>query len=238
MTIQDHKITAWLHPVTAEADRPLRSADEMKAIFDSNSNQLKEALNGLIDQLSGAQGAEGIGASIEGLSGNTIAELLEALAALLGQKPSRSEVLTRENTDSYTPTAATHPATKGYVDSIAVGEGKMVSVNGKTGVSITLTPEDLGAAHAARTLRCTLSAQGWSSEAPYTQTISLPALTAEDLGHLFASAELSSSSTAGLVQQESWNAVSRIEAQSGSITAVCWNELPQTDLPLRLEIFS
>ena len=237
MTIQDHKITQWLHPITAEADRPLRSAAEMKAIFDSNSNQLKKALNGLIDQLCGTQGAESIGASVEGLSGSSIAELLEALVTLLGQKAARSEVLAKDNTDPYTPTAAAHPATKGYVDSVAVGEGKMVSVNGKTGVTITLTPEDLGAAHAARTLRCTLSAQGWSSEAPYTQTISLPALTAEDLGHLFASAELSSSSAAGLAQQESWNMVSRIEAQPGSITAVCWNEPPQTDLSLRLEVF-
>lgn len=234
--ITETKITAWTNPITAEADRPQRSAEEMKAIFDSNSNQLKEAFNSLIDQLTAADGAENIGAAVEGLAGGTVAELLTALFAALRERPARSEVLARDNTDAYTPTAATHPATKGYVDAFAVETGRAVSVNGKSGASIVLTPEDLGAAKAARTLRCTFPAGGWSSDAPYAQTVSLEGLTAADLAHLFASAELSADSAAGLSEQEAWNAVSRLEAAEGSLTAYCWEEKPAADLNIRLEI--
>lgn len=52
MAITDRKITAWTNPIASEADRPQRTASDMKAVFDSNSNQLKESLNGLIDDLS------------------------------------------------------------------------------------------------------------------------------------------------------------------------------------------
>ena len=49
MSIQDLKIGAWKNPVAAEADRPNRSAGDMKAIFDSNTNELKDAHNSLVD---------------------------------------------------------------------------------------------------------------------------------------------------------------------------------------------
>lgn len=51
MSIQDRRIEEWRNPIAAEADRPNRSAADMKAIFDSNTNELKDALNGLIDDL-------------------------------------------------------------------------------------------------------------------------------------------------------------------------------------------
>ena len=54
----------------------------MKAIFDSNSNQLKTALNNLIDALT-ASGAGDIGAKVEGMSGTTIGTLLTELKSLI-----------------------------------------------------------------------------------------------------------------------------------------------------------
>lgn len=51
MSILSRKIGSWLHPISDEVDKPVRSASEMKAVFDSNSNELKTALNGLIDDL-------------------------------------------------------------------------------------------------------------------------------------------------------------------------------------------
>ena len=51
MSIAGRKIGEWLNPIVDEADKPVRTASEMKAIFDSNSNELKEALNGLIDDV-------------------------------------------------------------------------------------------------------------------------------------------------------------------------------------------
>lgn len=82
MAIQDNKITTWTNPIVNEADRPQRSAADMKAIFDSNSNQLKTALNNLIDALT-AGGAGDIGAKVEGMSGTTIGTLLTELKSLI-----------------------------------------------------------------------------------------------------------------------------------------------------------
>lgn len=49
--IDDRKIGAWSNPIVGEADRPNRSAADMKSIFDSNSNELKTAINGVIDDI-------------------------------------------------------------------------------------------------------------------------------------------------------------------------------------------
>ena len=51
MGIKTRKIDEWQNPVVGEDDRPNRPAAQMKAIFDSNSNQLKDSLNGMIDDL-------------------------------------------------------------------------------------------------------------------------------------------------------------------------------------------
>ena len=74
--IDNRKIGTWKNPVSGLADQPTQSASALKAVFDSNSNELKEALNGVIDDLKGTSGAENIGCgnttvkgAIENLSG-------------------------------------------------------------------------------------------------------------------------------------------------------------------------
>ena len=60
MAITDKKIGSWTNPVVNEADQPQRTAADMKAIFDSNSNQIKTAFNAVIDELAGDGGAGGV----------------------------------------------------------------------------------------------------------------------------------------------------------------------------------
>ena len=79
--IQDLKITEWENPIVNEADRPQRTAEEMKTIFDSNSNQLRTVVNSLIDALS-SDGASSIGAEVEGMEGKSVQELLAELKEL------------------------------------------------------------------------------------------------------------------------------------------------------------
>ena len=67
---------AWTNPIVNEADRPKRSASAMKAVFDSNSNDLKGTLNGLMDDLEAATGAASIGTT-----GGTLQTALDNLAA-------------------------------------------------------------------------------------------------------------------------------------------------------------
>lgn len=80
MGFTERKVAAWVNPVSAEADRPARTAEAMKAVFDSNANQLKAALNGLIDDLGGAEASGRLGSSaIGGISGSTVLEQLASL---------------------------------------------------------------------------------------------------------------------------------------------------------------
>jgi len=51
------KIGTWTSPVSGEADRPNRTAAEMKAVFDANSNQIRTAFNKLCDDLEVAAAA-------------------------------------------------------------------------------------------------------------------------------------------------------------------------------------
>ena len=80
--ITDYKITTWNNPIVNEADRPQRSASSMKEVFDSNSNQLRTALNNLIDALA-QNGAEDIGAAVEGMEGQTVEAILAELKGLI-----------------------------------------------------------------------------------------------------------------------------------------------------------
>lgn len=54
----------------------------MKEVFDSNSNQLRAALNALIDALT-ESGAEDIGAAVAGMEGETVATILAELKRIL-----------------------------------------------------------------------------------------------------------------------------------------------------------
>jgi len=61
MALEDFKITSWDAPVVNMDDNPSAegvTAAQLKAWFDSNSNQLKDAINGLIDALSENGGGE------------------------------------------------------------------------------------------------------------------------------------------------------------------------------------
>lgn len=80
--ITDYKIQDWTNPIVNEADRPQRSASSMKEVFDSNSNQLRAALNNLIDALA-QSGAEDIGAAVDGMEGKTVETILAELKGLI-----------------------------------------------------------------------------------------------------------------------------------------------------------
>lgn len=60
--LKNRKITGFVKPVTALADTPKMSAQKLKEWFDSNSTgELKTAVNGVIDDLTGPDGASNIG---------------------------------------------------------------------------------------------------------------------------------------------------------------------------------
>lgn len=93
MAITDQKIGAWTSPVVNEADQPQRTAADMKAVFDSNSNQIKAKYNALIDALAGTGGADNIGSEAIGdLQEGTVATQLSALLAKFAGYPASSDI--------------------------------------------------------------------------------------------------------------------------------------------------
>jgi len=95
-TIAACHIASLEHPITALADRPPLSAEDLKAYFDANPIQLMHAHNALVQTLSGTSGAENIGfANTAGVSASNVQSAIEQVqqqlsALALGSIPDGS----------------------------------------------------------------------------------------------------------------------------------------------------
>ena len=126
--LKDRKIIDWTQPVSSLADRPRMTAAALKAAFDSNTNQVKPALNGVIDDLTGTDGAMNIGTSpIDGVTGTDVQTMLAFLKGLIDLREPT------ENVDQKLALKADKAVTDKHV--------KTVSFDGKTGV-FTFISED------------------------------------------------------------------------------------------------
>ena len=85
----------------------------------------------------------------------------------------------------------------------------------------------------AQSFTITLAAASWSAEAPYTQTAMVDGLTNTD--RVFGTVVLSDDVETAQAEREAWNMVSTMDAAKGAVSAVCWDDLPQTDIVVRLE---
>ena len=77
----------------------------------------------------------------------------------------------------------------------------------------------------------TLTADGWSAEAPYKQTVAVKDVMEDDAPHV------------GLIpgedaemEEEAWACVSRGVSGNGSITFTCYEEKPEINLTLQVEV--
>ncbi len=80
----------------------------------------------------------------------------------------------------------------------------------------------------------TLLSSGWSSSAPYTQTLSIQGILSTDVP--VVDVVLSSTTSTAVSQLEAWSCVSKIETAAGSITATCLEEKPTVDIPIQLKV--
>lgn len=80
----------------------------------------------------------------------------------------------------------------------------------------------------------TLTSSGWTSAAPYTQTVNISGILATDVP--IVDVVLSSTTSTAISQLEAWGYVSKIETAAGSITATCLEEKPTIDIPIQLKV--
>ena len=80
----------------------------------------------------------------------------------------------------------------------------------------------------------TLLSSGWSSSAPYTQTVSVSGILSTDTP--IADVVLDVVTSTAMTQISAWMCVSKIETANGSITATCLENKPEIDIPIQLKV--
>ena len=91
MALIDRKVGEWSQAVSSLADKPQMTAADLKAAFDSNTNQLKPVINGIIDDLTSTDGIKNIGAAVDGLIGLTVFDVFASVVAKLAERYTKTE---------------------------------------------------------------------------------------------------------------------------------------------------
>lgn len=80
----------------------------------------------------------------------------------------------------------------------------------------------------------TLPAAGWSDEAPYTQSIPVDWILETDTPHF--GVIYSDALETALAEKDAFACVDDLDTEEGSITFTCFEERPEADLTVRLEV--
>ena len=79
----------------------------------------------------------------------------------------------------------------------------------------------------------TITTTWTGSSAPYTQTISVSGITADDTP--IVAPVYSETNATAILQQEAWNLISSIVTGDGSITLTCFGTKPTIEIPIQVK---
>lgn len=118
-------------------------------------------------------------------------------------------------------------------------EGHITAVSA-VDLGALLTKEAIIAALGYSPARCysytgTLLASGWSSTAPYTQTITIQGIVATDEPFFDLNMTNATVDNAGDLARN-WVLVKKLEAGANSIIATCYDSAPTIDLPMNIKV--
>lgn len=254
MAITDRKITAWTNPIVNEADRPQRTASEMKAVFDSNANQLRVALNGLIDDLGKEAAADELGITApKGYEGTTVQAVINNIADHASiVKTEEQEIRFLNGKGEYTVPAVGAAAngtpmggTEGQVllkDGTEDYKAKWATmyglpVGGTDGQMLVKSGGADGTAEwktYALWFYATIPAAGWNAEKPYTQTVAIEGILGSDKPKIDIVPTEETDPDLEIIK--AWSRVSYIKTEDGAITVICLDSLPEIDIPIQMEV--
>ena len=86
------KMTKNVLNISALDNRPVMSAEELKATFDRAGVDIKEAFNGLVEQLASETAGEHIGANVESVATKTLQAVLTAFDEAIKDRYTKNEV--------------------------------------------------------------------------------------------------------------------------------------------------
>lgn len=205
---------------------------QLQAKFDEAGNLLKTYLNTIIPLLNAAFSNEG--SVITG--GTLIGDLDINGNRLFGIGK---------------PTADSDAANKGYVDtaeanvknaSLPKAGGTMAGSINMAWNRITNVPTPIADADAVgksyvdgkrKTYTGTLGT-GWTGSGPYTQTVAVSGILASDMPHV--APVYDADNTTAQAQREAWGCVSRGVAAAGGIQFTCFEDKPETAIPIQIEV--
>lgn len=116
-------------------------------------------------------------------------------------------------------------ATKGYVDA-AKAEAKAYTDTAKEEANSYTDSR-----HITKTATITTT---WTGSGPYTQSITVSGILASDLPHI--TPVYSTTNATAIAQKEAWACVSKADAGLGVITFTCFEDKPETEIPIQIEV--
>lgn len=103
--------------------------------------------------------------------------------------------------------------------------------------SVTYVDQEVGRKASTAVYSAMLAADGWSDAAPYTQTAAASGILATDVPLVDVDMSGVDGTEDGAARQEAWGFVGRVAANTdGQITAYCYDDLPEVDIPLILKV--
>lgn len=208
------------------------SAGELKARFDKAGNLLKTYLNRIVPMINNVFSGEG-----NVITGGTLIGDLDMNGnRLLGVRA---------------PAAETDAANKKYVDeAAAAAKNACLPTSGGTmtgnidmgGNALKNVKTPTAAADGAtkdyvdgkrKTFTATVGT-GWTGSGPYTQTVAVSGILASDMPHV--TPVYDADNTTAQAQREAWGCVSRGVAAAGGIQFSCFEDKPETAIPIQIEV--
>lgn len=140
----------------------------------------------------------------------------------------------------FTTNSEGHITAVSAVDNATTSAAGLMSPEDKAKLDALLTKEAIIAALGYSPARCysytgTLLASGWSSVAPYTQTITIQGIVATDEPFFDLNMTNATVDNAGDLAKN-WVLVKKLEAGANSIIATCYDSAPTIDLPMNIKV--
>lgn len=140
----------------------------------------------------------------------------------------------------FTTNSEGHITAVSAVDNATTSAAGLMSPEDKAKLDALLTKEAIIAALGYSPARCysytgTLLASGWSSTAPYTQTITIQGIVATDEPFFDLNMTNATVDNAGDLAKN-WVLVKKLEAGANSIIATCYDSAPTIDLPMNIKV--
>lgn len=208
------------------------SAGELKARFDKAGNLLKTYLNKIVPMINNVFSGEG-----NVITGGTLIGDLDMNGnRLFGVRA---------------PAADADAANKKYVDEAAeAAKNACLPASGGTmtgdidlgGNALTNVKSPAADADAAtkgyvdekrKTFTATVGT-GWTGSRPYTQAVAVSGILASDMPHIMP--VYSTDNAMAIAQKEAWNCVSKGEATANAVVFTCFEERPQAEIPIQIEV--